>query len=126
MSEKERFLTTLRRLGRFEVRLGRLEYRGTDDKGLPIFQQKRIDLLMGLDIATISIINKVDLVVLLAGDSDFVPAVKYAKHHGIVVRLAHGPTEKAGKSTYHQELWDEAGERLEINAGLIDKISQKS
>ena len=51
---KHRFVTALRHIPRFEVRLGKLAYRGTDGAGQPIFQQKRVDLMLGVDIACLT------------------------------------------------------------------------
>ena len=53
-ASKRRFFNALTRLGRFSVREGRLAFRGRDDQGKPIFQQKRTDLLLGLDFALLS------------------------------------------------------------------------
>ncbi len=46
-------------------------------------QQKGVDMRIGLDIATLTFKNQVDKIVLIAGDSDFVPAAKLARREGI-------------------------------------------
>ena len=46
-------------------------------------QQKGVDMKIGLDIASLSFKRLVDQIVLIAGDSDFVPAAKYARREGI-------------------------------------------
>ncbi len=38
---------------------------------------------IGVDIATLSLKKQVDKVILLAGDSDFVPAAKLARYEGV-------------------------------------------
>ena len=53
--------------------------------------------------------------VLLAGDSDFIPAVTAAKTEGVVVKLFHGERP-------HSDLWREADERTQITQGFIDSI----
>lgn len=106
---KQAFFTALNRLDRFTIRLGRLAFRGKDEHGAPVFDQKRVDLMLGLDIASVVTMGNVELAVLVAGDSDLIPAVRKAKEDGAVVRLVHGP-----KLTYDQELWNEADERREI------------
>ena len=60
---KHRFVTALRHIPRFDVRLGKLAYRGTDRDGQPIFQQKRVDLMLGVDMALLaaSLANTRDL-----------------------------------------------------------------
>ena len=47
------------------------------------FQQKGVDMRIGLDIASLSYKRQVDRIVLIAGDSDFVPAAKHARREGI-------------------------------------------
>ena len=46
-------------------------------------QQKGVDLRIGLDIASIAYKRQVKQIVLIAGDSDFVPAAKHARREGI-------------------------------------------
>ncbi len=115
VSQAQKFHTALRRLARFTVREGRLEFRGMDaSNGHAIFQQKRVDLLLGIDMASLASKRRVDAMTLIAGDSDFIPAVEYAREEGIIIRLAHGP-----QRTYHQDLWDAADERLEIYEAVL-------
>jgi uncharacterized LabA/DUF88 family protein len=45
--------------------------------------QKGVDMRVGLDIASLSFKRQVDQIVLIAGDSDFVPAAKLARREGI-------------------------------------------
>ena len=46
-------------------------------------EQKGVDMRIGLDIASIASKRLVDQMVLVAGDSDFVPAAKMARREGI-------------------------------------------
>lgn len=46
-------------------------------------QQKGVDVKLGLDIASLAYEGLVDQIVLIAGDSDFVPAAKLARMKGI-------------------------------------------
>ncbi|MCL1077481.1 NYN domain-containing protein [Parashewanella spongiae] len=46
-------------------------------------RQKGVDIKLGVDIATISQNKLVDKIILIAGDSDFVPAAKLARMSGI-------------------------------------------
>jgi uncharacterized LabA/DUF88 family protein len=121
VSRKQRFLSALKRLDRFTVREGRLEYRGTADDGSPIFQQKRVDLQIGLDIATVVTRGRADIVAMVSGDSDLLPAVQMAKDSGVIVRLIHGP-----KVTYHGDLWEAADERKQISSETIALCSRGS
>ncbi|MHB1510144.1 MAG: NYN domain-containing protein [Acidimicrobiales bacterium] len=119
------FYSTLNRLPRFEVRLGRLEYRGLDAAGKPIFQQKRVDLMLGLDVASLASKHQVNHAAIVAGDSDFLPAVTLAKQEGVCVWLVHGPGRSAaGQSTYHHDLWDAVDERIELDAAFLARIER--
>lgn len=46
-------------------------------------RQKGVDMRLGLDIASLAYKKQVDQIVLVAGDSDFVPAAKLARREGI-------------------------------------------
>lgn len=46
-------------------------------------RQKGVDMKIGIDIATLAYKKLVDQIVLLSGDSDFVPAAKLARREGI-------------------------------------------
>lgn len=104
----QRFLTSLRRLPRFEVKLGRLQVIGGQ------FKQKMIDVLMSLDIATMSYETQIHHAILIAGDSDFIPAIKKAKDYGIIVHLYYHP------SSVHTEVLDEVDELHEITQEVIN------
>ena len=47
------------------------------------FAQKGVDMRIGLDIASLAYKKQVDQIILIAGDSDFVPASKLARREGI-------------------------------------------
>lgn len=46
-------------------------------------QQKAMDMKLGTDIASMTLKKQVDQIILIAGDSDFVPAAKLARREGI-------------------------------------------
>ena len=46
-------------------------------------QQKGVDMRIGLDIASLAYKQQVDKIILISGDSDFVPAAKLARREGI-------------------------------------------
>jgi len=120
-ARKRKFLCALERLDRFTVRLGQLEQRGTDVFGEPIFEQKQVDIQLAADMAVLLTKNRVEVVVLLTGDSDLIPAVNLAKDEAVIVRLVTGP-EDCPRARRHQDLWDQADERREITAEVIEKI----
>lgn len=120
------FFNYLETLSRVQVRQGILAYRGRNRQGNPIFQQKRTDLLLGLDFAEQSTKRQISHVGLVAGDSDFCPAVEFAKRESICVWLFHGPkvSPETAECTYAEALWQCADERCEIDQAFIDKVKR--
>jgi uncharacterized LabA/DUF88 family protein len=120
------FHQALCRLKRFEVREGRLALRGRDARGEPIFEQKRIDLLLGIDLALLCGKHQIHHAALIAGDSDLLPAVEAAKLEGVTVWLLHGPRYSPidGKSTYHFDLWEHADERIELTQEFLLSVER--
>ncbi len=119
------FFEALQRLERFTVREGRLAFRGLDSAGNPILQQKRVDLMLGLDFATLSVKGAITHAALVTGDSDFVPAIELAKQEGIAVWLFHGPrVNSRGDSTFAEELWLASDERVELTKELLESVSR--
>ena len=55
----------------------------TEEDVLYSVQQKGVDMRIGLDIASLAYKRQVDQIILVAGDSDFVPAAKLARREGI-------------------------------------------
>jgi len=123
---KQRFFDSLSYIPRFHVRQGRLECRGhrtiLDSHGKPtrepILQQKRVDMLMSMDIILHSVKRHIDYVVLVTGDSDFVPLVEAVKAEGAIVRLVHG-------STCHADLQKAVDERLRIDEEVIEEVRRR-
>ncbi len=63
---------------------GSLDFRSlTDDDFYFDTIQKGVDMRIGIDIASLSFKRQVDQIILVAGDSDFVPAAKLARREGI-------------------------------------------
>lgn len=62
----------------------------------PNIRQKGVDMRIGLDIASLTLKKHVQAIVLATADSDFVPAMKFARREGaqlILVTLGHGIKE---------------------------------
>jgi uncharacterized LabA/DUF88 family protein len=55
----------------------------TEDDFVFVTQQKGVDMRIGIDIASMTYKKQIDQVILIAGDSDFVPAAKMARREGI-------------------------------------------
>ncbi|MDI9371028.1 MAG: NYN domain-containing protein [Synergistaceae bacterium] len=117
VSKKQKFFNAIERLDRCEVRLGKLEKRGEDESGRPMFDQKGVDLRMGLDFVFASLKQRIDYAALVTGDSDLCPAVEAAKNEGIITRLVHGPF-----GTYHNQLWGIVDERREITPAVLGAL----
>ena len=96
LMKKSRFFNGLRGLPNYALREGRLRLQGVDRQGVPMYQQKRVDLMMGLDIARLAAKGQVTHTALLSGDSDLIPAVEAAQQEAVIVWLVHG-TQGAAK-----------------------------
>lgn len=111
-AKKYQFLSVVRRLPRFEVRLGKIQRIGDD------VRQKRVDILLAIELVSLAWKGSIDLAVVIAGDSDFVPAVEQAKDAGVVVRLLYF------RESCHDELLDAVDERVEITQVLVDSCQR--
>jgi len=117
--KKQSFLNYLEHLPRFEVRLGKLEYRGLDERRAPVFEQKRVDILICVDLALLAAKHQISDAVIFAGDSDFLPAIEAAKREGVVVHLYHG-------SRPHHDLIKMCDERTQMTQSMIDSIASQA
>lgn len=88
----------------FAVRRGVLKFRGYKPKQTPVqpaqlkdsdfdpdFEQKGVDMKIGLDIALYSERRTVERILLLSNDTDCVPAMKYGRRHGLQVVIIEPP-----------------------------------
>ncbi|GAB1400780.1 hypothetical protein MASR2M17_24930 [Aminivibrio sp.] len=116
-SKKQKFFKTLESFNRMEVRLGRLEKRGEDKSGKPIFSQKMVDLQMGIDFAFAALRQRISYAALLSGDSDLCPAIEVAKNEGVITFLVHGAA-----GTYHNQLWSAVDERRELTPSVLKNL----
>lgn len=55
----------------------------TDDDLRLDLRQKGVDMRIGVDITTLTLKHQVDTIILVTGDSDFVPAAKVARREGV-------------------------------------------
>jgi uncharacterized LabA/DUF88 family protein len=109
---KAQFLHAVgRAVQRFQFRQGRLRKTGPTT-----FEQKRIDVLLGVDMVRLCSKKQIQEVILIAGDADLVPAVEACKEEGAIVRLYYHP------SAISDELLNVADERYEIDAKLVASI----
>lgn len=116
-SKFDRFVFALERESRFQVRLGRLAKRRSPT-GEITYEQKMVDILLAVDLVQLSVSHQIQRAVLLANDSDFVPAIEIARNAGTVVELYYhvppGP---------HNELMRACDDRIQITQEFVDKIT---
>jgi len=117
--EKERyrkamsFFNYIDRLERFEVVYGKTVKRYTSN-GKEYFTQKGVDVRLAVDLVRLSWAGHIKIAVLIAGDNDFVPAVKAAKDAGVIVKLYYV------RNSSSDELLSTVDEAEEITPELID------
>ncbi|MBO7313541.1 MAG: NYN domain-containing protein [Alistipes sp.] len=90
--DKNKYLDALCQTERFALRLGELSFTGWkhdpfSKKLKPDFKQKSVDMKFGLDMAVMATKHTVDKIVLVAGDSDFITPIKYARTEGLQIYL---------------------------------------
>lgn len=59
----------------------------TDSDFLPDLKQKGVDMRIGMDMARLCLRDMVRAVIVVTGDSDFVPAFKFVRREGVKVFL---------------------------------------
>lgn len=62
----------------------------TADDLIPNIEQKGVDLRIGLDIARLSLQRTVQAILIVTGDSDMIPAFKFARREGMRIYLYYG------------------------------------
>jgi uncharacterized LabA/DUF88 family protein len=115
---RQRFFDSLRRLDRYEVREGRCARVWDRDRGDWKYQQKRVDVLFSVDLVRLASKGKIERAVMIAGDSDFLPAVSVAKDEGVSILLVHSPDQRQ----VHRDLWQAADQRRSFDAAFLAKV----
>lgn len=69
-------------------------------------------MLLSADLVLLSAKHLIGEAIIVAGDSDFLPAVRIARDEGVGIRLVHG----GGRQHPSNELWDTADERLTLTS----------
>jgi uncharacterized LabA/DUF88 family protein len=104
-SGSDKWLEDLARKDLFAVRRGVLKFRGYKPKQTPVnqstqltdadfdpdFEQKGVDMRIGLDIATYSANGRIERIVLVSNDTDCVPAMKHGRKAGLQIVLVELP-----------------------------------
>lgn len=86
------FQKELKMFPQMAIRFGELSFNGWkinpgSNKYIPDFKQKSVDIKMGLDIAWLATKKIVDKLVIVAGDSDFITPMKFARKEGLLIYL---------------------------------------
>ncbi|MBN1500125.1 MAG: NYN domain-containing protein [Spirochaetes bacterium] len=118
MEEHEIFMDELGKLDRWAVRLGKLQKRWDGHK--EYFEQKRVDVLLSVDMTRHSAAGHIQHVILLAGDSDFIPAIEATKESGATVSLWY-----SDENTVHKDLLDTADIVHQFNFKTFPKAKRK-
>lgn len=63
----------------------------------PKWEQKGVDLRIGLDIVTMTESRAADIIILLTGDTDMVPAMKLARGRGLQLAGVDLPNQRIGR-----------------------------
>jgi len=113
--KQKQFFYSLQKINQFECKFGTLERRYQDD-GTYCFVQKQVDVLLAIDIVTLSLKHLITKANIISGDADLIPAVKFAKSEGVVVELFY----TAG--TASNELLQTVDIATEIDAAWLEEI----
>lgn len=116
-ARQDSFFSRLQTFPKFECKFGRLE-RHYKSNGDFTFVQKRVDVMLAIDLVTLSTKKLITKANLITGDSDLIPAIQIAKNEGIVVELFYVP-----QST-HTELLQTVDIATEINDDWLNKIKR--
>ena len=105
----DKFIYNLKKLPRFQFRQGKLQKIGNE------YKQKRVDILMAVDLVRMASNRQIEKAMIVTGDSDLVPAIEAARDEGVVVVLYYSANAR------HDELLQACDERYEITRNLIEK-----
>jgi len=114
----DRWLKELASRDLFAVRRGVLKFRGfkpkkipiaardfTDDDFVPDFEQKDVDMRIGLDMANFCATKSVDRIILISGDTDCLPAMKHCRIEGLqIVLVTFAKSKPAPELLWHSDI----------------------
>ncbi len=105
----QKFHNSLRKLDKFEVKLGRTQVIGEQ------YRQKGVDMRLGVDLVQYSMNKEIDKAILITSDSDFEYAVQKAQGVGVKVTLAY-----FGISKINSRFLNLCDERIVLTDELLD------
>jgi uncharacterized LabA/DUF88 family protein len=112
-SNYNKFAGKVEALPRFQMRYGKLR-KNRDGT----FEQKRVDILLAVELVRLSWSGQIGHAVIVTGDSDFVPAIEAAKDAGVITRLYYSRT------AVHDELLSAVDERCEMDAAFVESVKR--
>ncbi|MFX0106892.1 MAG: NYN domain-containing protein [Candidatus Hodarchaeota archaeon] len=80
-----RFINSLTRLSRFDVRLGKTALNPLTGE----FYQRGVDVLLTVDLMRMAWSRQVDTAILVTGERDLIPAIESAKDAGLLIIIYH-------------------------------------
>lgn len=108
MEEHDELMAEIGKQERWSVKLGKLQKRWDGYK--EYYEQKRVDVLLSVDMVRHAAAGHIQHVIVLAGDSDFIPAIEATKESGATVTLWY-----AEENTVHKDLLDLADIVYQMN-----------
>lgn len=125
----------LARRNYFSVRLGNLAFRGwrkksghrsevlSDSDFSPVFEQKGVDMRIGLDMSVVAHERLVDRMILISADTDLIPALSLCRQRGIQTVMIDFPDKMLSPrlqehiDIFRRVEWPEDLELFESRAG---------
>jgi uncharacterized LabA/DUF88 family protein len=82
------------------------------------YEQKRVDILLVVELVRLSWSDQIRYAVIVTGDSDFVPAIEAAKDAGVITKLYYS------RRSVHDELLSVVDERCEMDQAFFDSVKR--
>lgn len=108
--QHDTFTYNLKQIKQFQLREGRL-LKTFDESGKPDFIQKGVDVLLAIDMVRLALKGAIQKVILVASDSDFIPAVRAIKEEGVMVHIYYYNNREF---SFSRELVTECDDRHEL------------
>ena len=97
--------------------------KGKIDTPCYAIKQKGVDVRFSIDLVSLATDKKIDKAILITGDSDFIPAINYARETGMKIFLYCYKSKKHATSGreifYYSGLWYACDERVNITPDLF-------
>ncbi|WOF16854.1 NYN domain-containing protein [Methanoplanus sp. FWC-SCC4] len=113
-SQYSKFISVIEKLPRFQTRFGKLSKREDGS-----FEQKRVDILLAVELVRLSWSKQIGHAIIIAGDSDFVPAIEAAKDAGVIVSLYYS------NQSIHNELLSSVDERYLMGEDFFNTVKRQ-